>query len=114
MSFSPFRLEVSEPALDDLRERLARTRFPDEPPLEPWSTGTGFAYAKDLIHYWRNGFDWRTQEGKLNRFAQNTVSIGGIELHFIHEPGRGANPIPLLLSWLSDIPSSRHRYPVSR
>jgi pimeloyl-ACP methyl ester carboxylesterase len=94
---SPFRLKVPEPALQDLRERLARTRFPDEPPLEPWVTGTSLSYLKDLIGYWRASFDWRAQEARLNRFAQCKVAIGGSELHFIHEPGRGARPMPLLL-----------------
>ena len=94
---SPFRLKVPEPALQDLRERLARTRFPDEPPLEPWATGTSLSYLKDLVGYWQAGFDWRAQEARLNRFAQYKVAVGGIELHFIHEPGRGARPMPLLL-----------------
>jgi pimeloyl-ACP methyl ester carboxylesterase len=92
-----FRLEVAAPALEDLRERLARTRFPDEPPLEPWSTGTSLSYLKDLIRYWQTGFDWRAQESRLNGFAQYKTSLRGIELHFIHEPGRGAKSIPLLL-----------------
>ena len=92
-----FRLQVAPSALEDLRERLARTRFPDEPPLEPWSTGTSLGYLKDLVDYWRSGFDWRAQEAKLNRFAQYKAAVGGVELHFIHEPGRAPNPTPLLL-----------------
>jgi pimeloyl-ACP methyl ester carboxylesterase len=106
MTYSPrmaigpksFRLEVSEAAISDLRERLARTRFPDEPPLEAWSTGTSLSYLKDLLRYWQRSFDWRSQEAKLNAFRQHRVSIRGIELHYIHEPGRGANPMPLLVS----------------
>ena len=93
-----FGLRVPDASLADLRERLQRVRWPDEPPLEPWSTGTSLAYLQDLVHYWRTGYDWRAQEEKLiNRFQQYTVPIGGIDLHFIHQPGRGANPIPLLL-----------------
>jgi microsomal epoxide hydrolase len=92
-----FHLQVPEAALADLRERLARTRLPDEPPLEPWCTGTSLAYLKDLLRYWRDQFDWRAQEASLNRFRQYTMPIGGIDLHFIHEPGRGPQPIPLLL-----------------
>jgi microsomal epoxide hydrolase len=92
-----FHLQVPDSALADLRERLARTRFADEPPLEPWSTGTSLSYLKDLVEYWRAGFDWRAQEARLNRFRQYTVTLGGIELHFIHEPGRGPKPVPLLL-----------------
>ena len=95
---APFHLNIPEAALEDLRARLARTRFPDEPPLEPWHTGTSLAYLKDLVGYWRTGFDWRAQERSLNGLRQFTVPLGGIELHFIHEPGRGRDPIPLLLS----------------
>ena len=61
---TPFRLEIPESALADLRERLARTRFPDEPPLEPWSTGTSLAYLRNLVSYWQSGFDWRKQEAR--------------------------------------------------
>jgi pimeloyl-ACP methyl ester carboxylesterase len=95
---TPFRLRISESALADLHERLGRTRFPDEPPLEPWTTGTSLSYLKDLVGYWRTGFDWRSWEAKLNSFQQFTVPIQGIDLHFIHVPGRGPDPMPLLLS----------------
>src|SRR5688500_3446137 len=93
----PFRLHVPDAALAELRERLARTRFPDEPPLEPWVTGTSLGYLKELLAYWGSGFDWRSHEASLNRFRQFKADIAGIELHFIHEPGRGPNPMPLLL-----------------
>ncbi len=95
---APFELHVPEAVLADLRERLARTRWPDEPPLAPWSTGASVEYLQQLVEYWRTGFDWRAQEAKLNRFPQFTVPLAGIELHFIHEPGRGPDPMPLLLS----------------
>ena len=85
----PFSLHVGDVAIADLRSRLERTRWPDEPPLEAWSTGTSTAYAKEIAAYWQTGFDWRAWEAKLNAFQQFTVPIGGIDLHFIHEPGRG-------------------------
>src|SRR5689334_13738495 len=94
----PFRLEVPESALADLRERLARTRFPDEPPLEPWSTGTSLTYLKDLVSYWESKFSWRTWEAKLNAFPQYKTQVGGIDLHFIHQPSKNPKAIPLLLS----------------
>ena len=94
----PFRFSVSDQVLDDLRQRLARVRWPDEPPLAPWSTGTSLAYMKQLVEYWRERFDWRAQERALNAFRQFTVPLAGIELHFIHEQGKGPDPIPLLLS----------------
>jgi microsomal epoxide hydrolase len=111
---TPFRLRVPDADIADLRERLARTRFPDEPPLEPWSTGTSLSYLKELTRYWQSGFDWRAQEEKLNAFRQFTVPIGGIDLHFIHEPGRGANPIPLLLShgWPGSVVEFRRLIPL--
>jgi pimeloyl-ACP methyl ester carboxylesterase len=93
-----FKLNVPESSLVDLHERLARTRFPDEPPLAPWTTGTSVAYLKELLEYWRTRFSWREQEARLNTFKQYKVPIRGVDLHFIHEPGRGPNPMPLLLS----------------
>jgi microsomal epoxide hydrolase len=94
----PFTLHVPEADIADLKARLERTRWPDEPPLAPWSTGTSTTYAREIADYWRVKFDWRAWEAKLNGFRQFTVPIGGIELHFIHEQGRGPAPIPLLLS----------------
>jgi pimeloyl-ACP methyl ester carboxylesterase len=94
----PFRLHVSDETLQDLRERLMRVRWPDEPPAPPWSTGSSVAYMRDLVSYWSDGFDWRAQEAALNSFRQFKVPLGGIDLHFIHEEGKGPNPMPLLLS----------------
>jgi pimeloyl-ACP methyl ester carboxylesterase len=94
----PFQISVADSVLDDLKQRLARTRLPDEPPLAPWSTGTSLGYLKQLLDYWREGFDWRSQEAKINTFRQFTVPIAGINLHFIYEEGKGPDPIPLLLS----------------
>src|SRR5271156_2793867 len=94
----PSRLLVPDETLRDLRERLARVRWPDEPPAPPWSTGSSVAYLQDLVAYWRDGFDWHAQEAVLNSFRQFKVPLGGIDLHFIHEEGEGPNPMPLLLS----------------
>ena len=94
----PFTLHIPDAAIAELNERLARTRWPDEPPARPWSTGTSLSYMQTLVEYWRARFDWRAWEAKLNGFRQFTVPIGGIDLHFIHEPGRGRDPMPLLIS----------------
>jgi microsomal epoxide hydrolase len=94
----PFTLHVPDAEIADLNERLRRTRWPDEPPLEPWSTGTSLAHAKEFAEYWRTGFDWRAWEAELNAFRQFTVPIGGIDLHFIHVPGRSPDAMPLLIS----------------
>jgi len=95
---TPFTLRVPDAEIADLQARLARVRWPDEPPLQPWSTGTSVGYMKTLVAHWRERFDWRSWEARLNGFRQFTVPIRGIDLHFIHEPGRGADPMPLLLS----------------
>lgn len=98
MTPRPFRLEIPEAALADLRERLARTRWPDEPPLPPWTTGSSVDYLRGLVEYWRSGFDWRAQEARLNAFPQFTLPVRGVDLHFLHIPGTGPDPVPLLLS----------------
>ena len=94
----PFRLEVAEAAIDDLRERLARTRWPDQAPGEPWAYGTDVAYLQALVEHWRMRFDWRAQEARLNAFPQFTVPLHGIDLHFLQVEGQGPRPFPLLLS----------------
>jgi microsomal epoxide hydrolase len=93
-----FTLHVPDEAIADLRERLERTRFPDQAPSEPWAYGTDVAYLKELVAYWHSHFDWRAQEARLNSFPQYKAHLHGIELHFLHVQGRGPNPHPLLLS----------------
>ncbi len=94
----PFRLNVPDAALTDLHERLARTRFPDQPPGAAWATGTDVDYLRALLDHWRNGFDWRAHEARLNAWPQFKVPLRGIDLHFLHVEGRGPRPLPLLLS----------------
>ena len=93
----PFQVSVIDSVLKDLQKRLLNTRLPDEPPLDTWSTGTSVTYIKQLLDYWRDGFDWRAQEERLNAFRQFTVPLAGIDVHFIHEEGKGPNPMPLLM-----------------
>jgi pimeloyl-ACP methyl ester carboxylesterase len=94
----PFTLRVPEETLTDLRERLARVRWPDEAPGAGWTHGSSLVYMKELVAYWRERYDWRIHEARLNRWRQFTVPLGGIDLHFVHEPGVGPAPLPLLLS----------------
>lgn len=93
----PFSLHVDQAVLDDLRHRLARTRWPDAPADGGWRYGTDLDYLTRLVAYWRDGYDWRAQETALNRHRQFTTEIDGVAVHFIHEPGKGDNPLPLLL-----------------
>lgn len=97
LSLEPFSLSVPDAAIADLRERLARTRFPDQAPDAPWAYGTDVDYLRELVAYWRDRFDWRAQEARLNGFAQHKVPLHGIDLHFLHVPGQGPAPMPLLL-----------------
>jgi epoxide hydrolase len=93
----PFRIEVPQAALDDLRERLARTRFPDEIPGVGWSRGVPLDYLRDLAHYWADGFDWRWQEAKLNDLPQFTTEIGGQKIHFLHVRSPEPDALPLIV-----------------
>jgi Epoxide hydrolase N terminus len=93
----PFTLHVADADIADLKDRLARSRFPDSAPGEAWSYGTDVAYLRSLVEYWRDGFDWRAEEAALNAFPQFRVPLDGIDLHYLHVPGVGENPMPLLL-----------------
>ena len=93
----PFTLRVPDDDIADLRARLAHTRFPDQAPEAPWAYGTDLGYLRGLVDYWRNTFDWRAQEARLNAFPQFRVPLHGIDLHFLHVPGKGPHPKPLLL-----------------
>lgn len=98
MKVEPFRVSVPDVTLDDLKERLARTRWPDEVRGAGWRYGANLAYMRDLVAYWRTGFDWRAQERAINAFAQFTAEVDGLDVHFIHEHGRGPAPIPLIIT----------------
>jgi pimeloyl-ACP methyl ester carboxylesterase len=97
MPAEPFTLSVPETAVADLRERLARTRFPDQAPGEPWAYGTNVDYIRQLVEHWRTDFDWRAWEARLNAFPQYKAPLHDIDVHFLHVPGKGPNPCPLLL-----------------
>jgi pimeloyl-ACP methyl ester carboxylesterase len=94
----PFRVHVPDEVLDDLRARLLRTRWPDEIEGSGWAYGTNLAYLRALVEHWRDGFDWRAQEARLNAFEQFRVPLAGIDLHYIHQPGVGPDPYPIVLA----------------
>ena len=93
-----FKLVVPQAAIDDLHARLDRTLWPDEAPDAPWAYGTSLAFMRELVHDWRHRFDWRATEAALNAWPQFKTRIDGIDIHFLHVQGSGANPKPLLLS----------------
>jgi pimeloyl-ACP methyl ester carboxylesterase len=94
----PFSIKVEDSVLADLRSRLSRVRWPDEVPGAEWQYGASLGYMKELVAYWQDRYDWRRQEAVLNGFRQFTVPLAGIDLHFIHEEGKGPRPLPLLLA----------------
>jgi hypothetical protein len=79
----PFQIAVPQGSVDDLRERLRRTRWPDEVEGAGWDYGADLRYMQDLVAYWATGFDWRAQERRLNRFAHLRAPIGGLNIHVI-------------------------------
>ncbi|MDR3080239.1 MAG: epoxide hydrolase [Streptomyces sp.] len=97
----PFRIDVSQHQLDDLRSRLAATRWPDELPGVGWSRGVPATYLKGLAEYWRTAYDWRTHEAALNAFPQYLATVDGQNIHFLHvrSPEPGATPLMLLHGW---------------
>ena len=98
MDITPFTIEVDDAVLEDLRRRLTDTRWSGEIPGSNWDYGTNLAYLKELIEYWRTEFDWRALERRLNSFNHYKTTIDGQGLHFIHEQGKGPNPIPLVIT----------------
>jgi len=94
----PFTIDTPAPVLVDLRERLTRTRLPDEADGAGWLMGTDLGYVRSLIEYWRDGFDWRAMETRLNAFDQFVTKIDGVVVHFVHVRGRGRRSLPLVLS----------------
>jgi pimeloyl-ACP methyl ester carboxylesterase len=108
MSIQPFKINIPQAILDDLRERLARTLWTNEVEGAGWDYGISLEYMKELMDHWQHQYDWRTHEAELNRFAQFKADVDGIGIHYIYEPGKGSNPTPLLL--LHGFPDSFYRY----
>ena len=104
MSIQPFKIAIPQADLDDLRDRLARTRWPNQLPGVGWSRGVPLDYLKDLAAYWRTGYDWRKQEAQLNEFPQFITEIDGQNIHFLHVRSPEPDALPLIIT---------HGYPSS-
>ncbi len=100
-SVERFRIDIPDEALEDLRQRLARTRFPDQLAGAGWDYGTELSYLKELCTYWRDDFDWRAQETALNAFDHFRTEIEGQPLHFVHARSQveGALPLVIVHGW---------------
>jgi pimeloyl-ACP methyl ester carboxylesterase len=97
-AITPFRLDVPESALTDLRERLTRTRWPDSETVEDWSQGVPSGYLSRLCRYWAEEYDWRATETRLNSLPQFRTSIDGLGIHFLHVRSPHDSALPLVLT----------------
>lgn len=95
---TPFRAAVPQAALDDLKQRLRMVRFPEQETVADWSQGVPLAKARALVAYWRDRYDWRRFEARLNAFPQFRTEIDGLGIHFIHVKSRHANALPIILT----------------
>jgi pimeloyl-ACP methyl ester carboxylesterase len=95
---NPFRISVPDADLADLKDRLARTRWPEAECVDDWTQGIPLSYARELADYWANEYDWRARETALNRFDQFTTEIDGLDIHFIHQRSPQADAFPLLIT----------------
>src|SRR5918994_2485837 len=94
----PFTIDIPQADLDDLRDRLARTRWAADLPDVGWSRGVPVSYLKGLAEYWRDGYDWRVHERELNRYPQFTTEIDGQNIHFLHVRSPEPDALPLILT----------------
>ncbi|MCO1660619.1 epoxide hydrolase family protein [Pseudonocardia humida] len=102
---TPFTLDTPQAELDDLADRLARTRWPRELPGVGWERGIPVGYLRELARYWSDGFDWRAQERRINAFDQFTTEVDGQSIHFLHVRSPEPDALPLLVShgWPSSV-----------
>jgi pimeloyl-ACP methyl ester carboxylesterase len=96
-SVERFRIAVDDAVLDDLRARLAATRFPDPVPGTGWEYGASIDAVRGLVEYWRDGYDWRAAESRLNQLDQFVTTIDGLRIHFVHVRSPRPDAFPLLL-----------------
>ena len=97
-NIEPFVVPYSDAAVEDLRTRLTRTRWPDEIPGSGWEYGVDLDFMRKLCAYWKEYFDWKAQVKALSAFHHYRCAVGGTRIHFIHERGKGPAPIPLILT----------------
>jgi pimeloyl-ACP methyl ester carboxylesterase len=95
---NPFRIEVPQTELDELRARLAATRWPEPETVDDWSQGVPLEYVRGLCEYWRSGYDWRRAESQLNAIPQFRTEIDGLQIHFLHARSPHQDALPLLIT----------------
>jgi pimeloyl-ACP methyl ester carboxylesterase len=93
-----FRIEIDDAELVDLRERLARARWPEAEPVGDWSQGVPLAYLQALCEHWGHSYDWRAREARLNEFPQFRIELDGLGIHFLHVRSPVADALPLVMT----------------
>jgi epoxide hydrolase len=94
----PFRIEFPQADLDELRRRLAATRWPAELPGDGWGRGVPLDYLKELAEYWRISYDWRSAEAELNKYPQFITEVDGVDVHFLHVRSADPDATPVILT----------------
>lgn len=97
-SVEPFEISIDDEVLDDLKQRLRRARFPMDVNNDDWKYGANVAYMDELVRYWVDEYDWRAVEKAMNGFHHYRTEIDDCPIHFIHEKGKGPDPVPLILT----------------
>ena len=98
MQITNFDISVEHSTLDQLRDRLINTRYPDEITGSGWNYGTDLSYLKELVQYWHSDFNWSKQQALINSFSHFRTTVDDINIHFIHEKGKGPDPFPLIIT----------------
>src|SRR5580693_2209766 len=93
-----FKIDIPQSQLDDLKQRIAATRWPDEMPGVGWSRGAPLGYIKELAEYWRTTYDWRAAEARINHFPQFLTTLDGVQVHFLHVRSAEPDAMPLILT----------------
>jgi Epoxide hydrolase N terminus len=109
-----FKIDIPNEELEELRRRLHATRWPTPIDGEGWDEGASLAFIKRLAAHWQNRFDWRTQEARLNRLPQDMMTVDGLDIHFVHQPGKGPAPLPAILThgWPGSFVEMEHVIPL--
>src|ERR687895_2148109 len=94
----PYRVAIPDEDLRNLRERLERTRWPEEETVEDWSQGVPLAYLRELCRYWAEDYGWRATEARLNALPQFRTEIDGLGIHFVHVRSPHADALPLVIT----------------
>ncbi|MBA2609783.1 MAG: epoxide hydrolase N-terminal domain-containing protein, partial [Actinobacteria bacterium] len=94
----PFTVDISDAQIEDLKQRLNNTRFPEPETVEDWSQGVPLAYVQEICNYWADEYDWASRQAGLNRFPQFKTPLDDLNIHFIHARSPNENALPLLMT----------------